>query len=161
MIFQRRFLSRDLLSELPNPPPEEPFIPPPKLLIALFFVYCCLFQMAKAKKPMPTIIMLKRVRKIHIRWHLKVGEIKPPGGGRFVWGSWWSEFEYSNCLVERDTKFRVDRLSVKDHQVTCLQTGFFNVENEACVWTTQGMLWESMYQERLRGLHQSNLVWCV
>jgi hypothetical protein len=23
------------------------------------------------------------------------------------------------------------------------------------------MLWESMYKERLRGLHQSNLVWCI
>ena len=72
------------MSELPNPPPEEPFMPPPKLLIALFLVYCCLFQMAKAKKPIPTIIMLKRVSEIDLRWHLEVGKIKPPGAGCFV-----------------------------------------------------------------------------
>ena len=58
---QRRFLSKDLLRELPNPGPEEdPFMPPAKLLIALFLEYCCLFQMAKPKKPMPTIIMLRK-----------------------------------------------------------------------------------------------------
>jgi hypothetical protein len=42
-----------------------------------------------------------------------------------------------------------------------LQAGLFNVVYEACVWTTQGMLWESMNKVGLRGLHQSNLVWSV
>jgi hypothetical protein len=85
---QRRFLSKDLLRELPNPGPEEdPFMPPAKLLIALFLEYCCLFQMAKPKKPMPTIIMLRKEelgRKIYLRWHLEVGEIKPPGAGCLI-----------------------------------------------------------------------------
>jgi len=42
--------------------PKPPLPKPPFPMLALFLLYCYLFQMAKPKNPRPTTIMLKKTK---------------------------------------------------------------------------------------------------